>query len=271
MDFVKTVLDAMDVSFVTAAASFASDVSRLMGTQLRPLNYYAKAWKDPGEPFTIDISLSFRFGQDKKYDAKTETVDPVLNIIGLTYPTALHGSSGGGAQVQGPGPTPSDIFLEMSGALGPIQDLLPKPKEKKRSYAARFEWLESGSSKELNTLRNEALKGSSQKEVREAWNAYITGGINGVEKWEAQSNINLQDTLDKLREGEEDITGLRNTWEVSLGGYIFKHLVCIASSFTFHPEVDSKGYPIHSELFLSFQPYLIALSNKISKDYGWHK
>jgi hypothetical protein len=279
MDFLKTVFDAADVSFLTAAVSAITDISNLLGTALKPLNYYAKAWKDPGQPFTIDVNLSFRFGQNGSYDGNSETVVPAMNIIKRTLPI----SAGAKSFVRGPGPTPADIFSSMLSDIEAIRALMPsKASELTNLKTADLEGqevvtaLQNIRSAKKGEARREATiallqkwkKGSKyEKEILRYVEAYIfEGGMTGVLNWDKEQNDKLKAALQKDALGN---AGLSRTWEISIGNYWFKHLVCIASGFTFHPEVDSSGYPIHSEVFLTFQPYLIALSNTVS-DYGWH-
>lgn len=300
MGFLKTVLDSMDVNIISAAASLATDLPKLFGMSLKPLNYYSKAWENPGNPFQIALSLSFRFGWKGVYNAYHEVITPTMELIKRTLPV-LTSDSNLGYVVQGPGPTPLDIFLIVASEITELQKLLPgKSAADKDVLQRREDALKDAAKGGYNSILN--LEGSSlinytatktevtniiktsrndfdkikQEELNNLWLKYLGSSPETLKSY----YFDRLNTIDKLLKKDDTTTEqMPRTWQLTLGNYIFRYLVCTSSEFVFFPEVDSNGYPIHSELNLSFQPYLIALANSLgtpytgenaTSSYGWH-
>ena len=308
-DFLKNVFEAMDVSFVTAIASAAVDLPRLLGVSLKPLNYYAKAWKNPGEPFTITLDLTFRFGWNGDYNGNTEVVIPVMELIRRTVPIL---ESEGGSRFKGPGPSAADVLSTIVGEITGIQEFFSgqmQSKDKLASLDAQKKKLSDITNfaksadpafphgGDIYILRKTAIINIEQYVSREADPVVkneAVKAINALNAGASQSNISSMYTKatasisDEITKLTDQLKGahiqMPRTWEISYSGYVFKYLVCVGSNFSFHPEVDNFGYPIHATVSLTFQPYFIALANGIgtpstglktpdnkSVNYGWHQ
>lgn len=298
-NFVKNVFQAMDLNYIMAISSLATDLSKYLGTSFKPLAYHAIAWKGPADPFSINLQLLFRFGQNGRYDAFSEVYRPTMDIVTRTVPVFAREENveEQGTWVFGPGPRPLDILSTAGAEITSLQFLLPGKGELKKSISKnekeakaqeklfnKYEQFvnENGDTRLTVEQLSELESMATTKETQEYY-AYIIRqeGINSLH----------QRNQEKL---QEDLEGLQNllkapnyqaprTWELIFGGYKFKYLVCRTCVFTFDPEVDQHGFPIRSTVQLGFQPYLLALANTIGApytgekignqqvDYGWSK
>jgi len=291
-DFLKNVLESLDINFITAAATLTTGVLKFLGIGTQLLDYYAKAWKGPAEPFSISLDLSFKFGWLGIYDAYTEVVAPTRLLANRTLPTFLGGGGSSGYIIRGPGPTPLDIVSEVAGEITGLQAIFPTGADKTealRKIDLRVQSLNNAYTYLINPKQaklNEFTSNfeAASKEITDEYTLLFTAYRTSKNVYTIQ-----QKRLAELQE-QRDLINLQNTtqqmprtWSLSMGGYIFNYLVCKDCSFSFHPEIDGNGYPIYSEMNLTFQPYIIALANNIgvknktpftkgnTVPYGWHQ
>jgi len=303
-EFVHDVFESMDVNYVTAGANLGGDLLKLFGASIKPLNYFSQAWKGPSSPFSINISLLFRFGQNGKYDSYSEVVKPTLGLITHSVPVFATPANSG-TFVYGPGPKALDIISTVTSQLTGIQALLPgkgDSQKKLRDFEAKSKAEAEAYSTYTDILKDSEGRGLTDKEFIEL-NKYVeeypeikryyealrlskrdAKTIEAVDAIHRENKAELELEREILKSLSETPTyQVPRTWELTFGGYLFKYLVCTNSIFTFDPEVDESGFPIRSNVSLTFQPYLIALANSIGspntgekiKDsnvtYGWSK
>jgi len=279
-EFLHTVFESMDVNYITAAASVVTEVPKYMGMSYKPLEYYSQAWAGPGEPFTISLALLFRFGQLGLYNAFAEVIEPTFKIINRTIPI-FASESNKGTKVFGPGPRPLEILSTIGTEITRFQSVLPgngspakellklesKNKQQQIAYK-RFKDLVASHINEggisLEEYEEMKILKDQNSETKEYYQAYIT--LHSLEEAHARNQEEYVKEVERLFDANNTPTyQVPRTWELTFGGYVFKHLVCKTASFTFDPEIDEQGFPIRSTVTLSFQPYLIALANTIGK------
>lgn len=315
-EWLKTISDTVGNNFISSIASFATDFTKLFGVSLRPLSYFSKAWKGPSSPFSIQLNLSFRFGQMGLYNGLEEVVKPTLGLIQRTLPVLDSTSTDSEGTlnkylVRGPGPTPLNVLLEVAGEITGFEEFFAGKGAFEKKAKALEQAIEATRTKyqEISDLLYKVLKrytktvkglskntieslklamtaalNNNKSEYQESLK-YFGGLMEGISYTEMQSRYEreLKKFTDEIEKAKNDKKGsqMPRTWELSFAGYTFKYLVCYYSEFSFHPEVDEYGFPIHSLLTLRFQPYIIALANNIGKSdkqpkvgttdvYGWH-